>query len=56
VPVYQRDQLEPGTRITGPAVIEEDETSTVISSRFDAVINGFSYIECQMRASRETVQ
>jgi N-methylhydantoinase A len=56
VPVYQRAQLEPGTRITGPAVIEEDETSTVISSRFDAVINGFAYIECQLRAGREILQ
>jgi N-methylhydantoinase A len=56
VPVYQRAQLEPGTRITGPAVIEEDETSTVISSRFDAVINGFAYIECQLRAGGETLQ
>jgi N-methylhydantoinase A len=45
VPIYWRPDLTPGTRIAGPAVIAEDETSTVISPRFDARIDRFGYIE-----------
>ena len=37
--------LAPGARISGPAVIAEDETSTVVSARFDARIDRFGYIE-----------
>lgn len=36
--IVQRDTLAPGTRIFGPAVIVERETSTIITSPFDAVI------------------
>ena len=39
-PVYRRDALAPGARIAGPAVISEDETSTVVTPAFDAVIDG----------------
>jgi N-methylhydantoinase A len=35
--VYQRDALEPGDRVDGPAVIIESETSTIVTSRFSAV-------------------
>jgi N-methylhydantoinase A len=45
VPIYWRPDLAPGTRIAGPAVIAEDETSTVVSPRFDARIDRFGYIE-----------
>jgi N-methylhydantoinase A len=45
VPIYWRADLAPGARIAGPAVIAEDETSTVISPRFDARIDRFGYIE-----------
>jgi N-methylhydantoinase A len=45
VPIYWRADLAPGTRIGGPAVIAEDETSTMISPRFDARIDRFGYIE-----------
>jgi N-methylhydantoinase A len=34
--VYQRDDLQSGDRIDGPAVIIERETSTVITSRYQA--------------------
>jgi len=43
-PVYLRADLAPGCRIAGPAVITEDETSTVVSPSFDAVIDAFGYI------------
>jgi len=45
VPIYWRPDLAPGARISGPAVIAEDETSTVVSPRFDARIDRFGYIE-----------
>ncbi len=35
--VYQRDQLEVGALVTGPAVIIESETSTIITRRFEAI-------------------
>jgi N-methylhydantoinase A len=43
--LYRRRDLRPGARIRGPAVVIEDETSTVVSPTFDAVVNGFGYIE-----------
>jgi N-methylhydantoinase A len=45
VPIFWRSDLAPGARITGPAVIAEDETSTVVSPRFDARVDRFGYIE-----------
>jgi N-methylhydantoinase A/oxoprolinase/acetone carboxylase beta subunit len=32
--VYQRDLLHPGARITGPAVIEQPDTTTVVPPGF----------------------
>jgi N-methylhydantoinase A len=49
VPVYWRGDLAPGARIKGPAVIAEDETSTIVSLRFDARIDRFGYIELTRR-------
>jgi N-methylhydantoinase A len=49
VPIYWRAGLAPGARIAGPAVIAEDETSTVVSLRFDAQIDRFGYIELTRR-------
>ncbi|RUW04630.1 hypothetical protein EOA60_37080, partial [Mesorhizobium sp. M1A.F.Ca.IN.020.06.1.1] len=36
--IVERDSLRPGDRIAGPAVIVERETSTVVTTSFDAVI------------------
>jgi len=49
VAVYWRPDLTPGARIPGPAVIAEDETSTVVSPLFDARIDRFGYIEMTRR-------
>ncbi len=49
VPIYWRADLAPGARIAGPAVIAEDETSTVVSADFDARIDRFGYIELKRR-------
>ena len=49
VPIFWRQDLAPGARIAGPAVIAEDETSTVVSPHFDARIDRFGYIELTRR-------
>lgn len=36
--IHDRDALPPGARVAGPAIIVEAETSTVVTSGFDAVI------------------
>ena len=43
-PIYWRGDLKPGATLSGPAVIAEDETSTVVSPLFDAAIDEFGYI------------
>ena len=43
--IHERQQLKPGARIPGPAIIVEDETSTVVTRLFTAQINAFGYIE-----------
>jgi N-methylhydantoinase A len=49
VPIYWRADLAPGARIAGPAVIAEDDTSTVVSPLFDARVDEFGYIELVRR-------
>ena len=49
VAIYERRDLLPGASIPGPAVIVEDETSTVVSRLFDARIDAFGYIELTRR-------
>jgi N-methylhydantoinase A len=36
--------LTPGARIQGPAIIVEDETTTLVTNGFDAVINALGQI------------
>jgi N-methylhydantoinase A len=43
--VYDRASLPIGARVAGPAIIAEDETSTLISPGWRAWINGFGYVE-----------
>jgi N-methylhydantoinase A len=47
--IHERAALRPGAQIPGPAVIVEDETSTVVSPGFDAAIDRFGYIELTRR-------
>jgi N-methylhydantoinase A len=44
VPLFRRNDLTPGMRVTGPAILAEDETSTFVSSSFDASVNRAGYI------------
>jgi N-methylhydantoinase A len=39
VPLYDRAEMPPGTAVSGPAIIAEDETSTFVSATFDAAID-----------------
>jgi N-methylhydantoinase A len=49
VAIYERPMLSPGATLNGPAVVVEDETSTVIGRNFDARIDAFGYIELTRR-------
>jgi N-methylhydantoinase A len=49
VAIHDRRDLKPGALISGPAVITEDETSTVVSRLFDARLDAFGYIELTRR-------
>ena len=44
VPIYWRSDLQPGAKIAGPAVIAEDDTSTVVNPLFEARLDTFGYI------------
>jgi N-methylhydantoinase A len=41
---YRRELLPPGARLSGPAIIVEEETSTYITDSFDAWIDGLGSI------------
>jgi N-methylhydantoinase A len=43
--IYDRTSLTPWTNIAGPAIVAEDETSTLIGPGWTAVVNGLGYIE-----------
>jgi N-methylhydantoinase A len=44
VPVYLRDRLRPGDRLPGPALITENQTTTVVTSDFRAEIDPMGHI------------
>ena len=52
--VYHRDRLSPGHRVRGPAVITENETTTVVASQFDARILDGGEIELTSRPRRQS--
>ena len=43
--IYERGTLAPWMTIQGPAIVTEDETSTLVSPGWKATINGLGYIE-----------
>jgi N-methylhydantoinase A len=49
VPVYRRDDLGAGMAIAGPALITEDQTTTIVGPGFDARINAIDYIVIERR-------
>jgi len=42
--IFERDALAPGARVAGPALIVEAQTTTIVTSVFDARIDGRGYI------------
>ena len=44
VPTFARADLAPGDVVAGPALIIEDETTTLVTSAFTARINGLGYV------------
>jgi len=45
--LFKRDDLAPGTNLRGPAIIVEDETSTIVPSAYGAEINALGEIVLQ---------
>lgn len=48
-PVYWRFDMKPGAAIKGPAIIAEDETSTIVGANFSAAVNSLGYIVLERR-------
>ena len=44
-PVFRRDDLAPGATIAGPAVIAEDETTTIVLDSFSASVDALGNIQ-----------
>ena len=49
--VFERAALAPGAVLAGPAIIAEDETSTLVGPAWSALIDGHGYIELMRDAS-----
>jgi N-methylhydantoinase A len=47
--IVKRSELSPGARVQGPAVIVEEETSTLVSRHFDATILAGGYIQLERK-------
>ena len=43
--VFDRSALRPGARVAGPAIVAEDETSTLVGPGWSAMVNGLGYLE-----------
>jgi N-methylhydantoinase A len=44
-PVHDRATMGTGARVRGPAIIAEDETSTLVNAGWHAFVNSIGYIE-----------
>ena len=49
VPVYERAALSAGARVTGPALIVEDQTTVLVTANFDASVNSAGHIVLDKR-------
>jgi N-methylhydantoinase A len=50
--VHERASLGQGRRLSGPAIITEDETSTLVSPGWTATLNAQNCIELTHEAAR----
>ncbi|MBX6374550.1 MAG: hydantoinase/oxoprolinase family protein [Acetobacteraceae bacterium] len=51
-PVYDRDAFMPGAAISGPAIVAEAETSTLVGRGWRCRMDGIGYLELTQEASR----
>ncbi len=54
VPVYHRSSLKSANVVQGPAIIAEDETTTIVTSGFSAAIDPSGAIRLIAKARTET--
>ena len=47
--VYRRDDLDPGSELAGPALIEEGQTTTVVPASFTLHVDGAGYLVMESR-------
>jgi N-methylhydantoinase A len=50
-PVYRREQLRPGARFDGPAIVEQNDTTTVVWPGFTAAVEPHGNIVIQAGGS-----
>lgn len=55
-PAYRREDLAPGARLAGPAVIYEDDTTTVVLPGYDARIDGLGNIVIERDGLEESTR
>ena len=49
--IHDRAAMAPGTRVAGPAIIAEDETSTLVGPGWQAIVNSLGYLELSKGAA-----
>ena len=49
VPAYERAMLRAGDLVAGPALVTEDQTTTVVTAGFDAHVNALGYLVLERR-------
>jgi len=54
VPVFARADLGPGCRIDGPAIVAEDQTTTIVGADFDLRVDGLGYLVLERRGTGES--
>ncbi len=52
--LFKRTDLNPGDRFAGPALVVEDQTTTVVSPRFEAQIDGRNHLVLTAKPSKGT--
>jgi N-methylhydantoinase A len=53
--IFHRNDLQPGDCFSGPALVIEDETTTVVSPAFDVSVDGYRYLVLTRRPATEGV-
>ncbi len=55
-PIYWRPDLRPGANIEGPAIITEEETSTVVTSSFSVTVSDDAYLFLRRKTQGKTAK